>query len=111
MIFRGTLPGAANPRKQYIYVIDRARPPACFINHDVGSPELPLPASYMLDERNEAALRNLLNRARNEELFEHIFHGAKDDHPDAAHWMSGTAHAWTFRLLRRTSSQVKRCAL
>jgi hypothetical protein len=93
MFFRGTLPGAPNLRKQYIYVIERTKPPACFLNHNVGSRELPLPARDMLDERNEAALRNLLNRARNKELFEHIFHDARDDHPDAAHWMSGTAHA------------------
>ncbi|KXU82420.1 hypothetical protein CI15_33330 [Paraburkholderia monticola] len=93
MIFRGTSPGAASLRKQSIYVIDRTKPPGCFINHDVGSRETPLPANSMLDERYGVALRNLLNRARNEELFRHIFHDAKDDHPDAAHGMSGTAHA------------------
>jgi hypothetical protein len=111
-IFRGKLPDSTNLQKQCIYVIDRTKPPACFINHDaglltfegidldVGSRELPLPASYMLDERREryrkrvlsfkptdaeAPLRNLLNGARNKELFKHIFHGAKDDHPDPAH--------------------------
>ncbi|WP_233853919.1 hypothetical protein [Paraburkholderia sp. HD33-4] len=29
---------------------------------------------------DEAALRNLLNGAKNNELFKHIFHGVKDDH-------------------------------
>ncbi|WP_429440358.1 hypothetical protein [Paraburkholderia youngii] len=90
-IFRGKLPDAGNLQKQCVYVIDRTKPPACFINHDAGllrfegidldggSRELPLPASYMLDERREryrkrvlsfkpadddAALRNLLNGAK-----------------------------------------------
>jgi hypothetical protein len=111
-IFRGKLPDSTNLQKQCIYVIDRTKPPACFINHDaglltfegidldVGSRELPLPASYMLDERREryrkrvlsfkptdaeAPLRNLLNGARNKELFKHIFHGVKDDLSDPAH--------------------------
>ncbi|MDH6152890.1 MULTISPECIES: hypothetical protein [Paraburkholderia] len=111
-VFRGKLPDAGNLQKQCVYVIDRTKPPACFINHDaglltfegidldVGWRELPLPASYMLDERreryrkrvlsfkpadDEAALRNLLNGAKNKELFKHIFHGAKDDDPDPAH--------------------------
>ncbi|WP_254906002.1 hypothetical protein [Paraburkholderia youngii] len=111
-IFRGKLPDAGNLQKQCVYVIDRTKPPACFINHDAGllrfegidlgggSRELPLPASYMLDERREryrkrvlsfkpadddAALRNLLNGAKNKELFQHIFHGSKGDHPEPAH--------------------------
>ncbi|MGF6741695.1 hypothetical protein [Paraburkholderia atlantica] len=111
-IFRGKLPDAGNLQRQCVYVIDRTKPPACFINHDaglltfegidldVGSRELPLPANYMLDERREryrkrvlsfkpadddAALRNLLNGAKNKELFKHIFHGSKDGHPDPAH--------------------------
>jgi hypothetical protein len=111
-IFRGKLPDAANLQRQCLYVIDRTKPPACFINHDAGlltfegidldveSRELPLPASYMLDERreryrkrvlsfkptgDEASLRNLLNGGRNKELFRHIFHDTKDDHPELAH--------------------------
>ncbi|WP_429446905.1 hypothetical protein [Paraburkholderia sp. WC7.3g] len=111
-IFRGKLPDAATLQKQCVYVIERTKPPACFINHDAGlltfegidldgaNRELPLPASYMLDERreryrkrvlsfkpadDEAPLRNLLNGARNKELFRHIFHGSKDNHPDPAH--------------------------
>ncbi|RZF25540.1 hypothetical protein EVC45_32715 [Paraburkholderia sp. UYCP14C] len=119
-IFRGRLPDAGNLQKQCVYVIDRTKPPACFINHDaglltfegidldVGSRELPLPASYMLDERreryrkrvlsfkpadDEAALRNLLNGAKNNELFKHIFHGAKDGPPDPAHGKDAASDA------------------
>lgn len=71
-------------------MIDRARRLAS---------ELPLSSSCPFDDRrkpypkrvlsfkpadHEAALRNLLNGAKNKELYQQIFHDAKDDHPGPA---------------------------